>query len=70
MSRISYNSAITACEKSGLWSMAIELFRCLVASELEADAISYGSVICACREQWAKALALLAETVHMSPNAT
>ena len=69
-SRISYNSAITACEKSSLWQLALDLFGGLVASQLQPDAFSYGSVICACQEQWALALALLYESFQMSENAT
>lgn len=60
---ISYNAAISACEKRQQWRTAVGLLREMPGAQLEPEAISYGAVISACEKagQWPLALSLLRE---------
>ena len=60
---ISYSAAISSCEKSQLWEMALALLREMPSKELEPDVISYSAAISSCEKSalWEKALALLRE---------
>jgi len=60
---ISYNSAISACEKGAQGSRALELLHRLPASALQPDTISYNASISACEkgQQWEKTVELLVE---------
>eukprot|EP00975_Prorocentrum_lima_P048631 10175438-Prorocentrum_lima.AAC.1 len=58
---ISYNAAISACEKGGEWVRALELLVGMVDAKVEASVISYNAAITACRHagEWTRALQLL-----------
>ena len=58
---ISYNTAISACEKSGEWQIAVQLFQEMSGCRLDHDVKSYGSAISACEKggEWSQALYLL-----------
>jgi pentatricopeptide repeat protein len=60
---ISYNAAISACEKSGQWEKALELLREMDNRIIKPKVISYCAAISACEKgcQWEKALELLRE---------
>ena len=45
---ISFNSAISACEKCSEWQMALELLAALPAAHLEADGITFNAALSAC----------------------
>ena len=61
---ISYNSAISACEKGQQWEQALRLLLEMRSSRLEPNVMSYNSAISACSkgQQWEQALNLLPET--------
>ena len=50
--QISYNSAISACEKSREWCQAIWLMTLLHRQRLQPDLITYNSAISACGQGW------------------
>ena len=54
---ISYNSAISACEKGQQWGQALSLLPKMRRSRLEPNVISYSSAISACEkgQQWEQA---------------
>ena len=60
---ISYNAAISPCEKGGQWQKALALLWEMPEKQLEPVVISYSAAISACEkgEQWQQALALLRE---------
>lgn len=45
---ISFNAAISACEKCSEWQMALDLLAALPAAHLEADGITYNAALSAC----------------------
>eukprot|EP00933_Yihiella_yeosuensis_P079342 TRINITY_DN9183_c0_g1_i7.p1 TRINITY_DN9183_c0_g1~~TRINITY_DN9183_c0_g1_i7.p1 ORF type:complete len:143 (-),score=10.34 TRINITY_DN9183_c0_g1_i7:198-626(-) len=58
---ISYNAAISACQRGGQWQLALNLLSLMPQSEISPDAISYNAAIIACEEggQWQLALDLI-----------
>ena len=58
---ITYNAAISACEKGEQWEYALALLRRMEARRLRPDAISYCATISACGRggQWERVLSLL-----------
>merc|ERR1712039_270496 len=59
---ISYNSAISACEKGQQWMVALSLlFEIHTSNALQPDGLSYNSAILACAKsyQWMLAFSLL-----------
>jgi pentatricopeptide repeat protein len=60
---ITYNAAISACEKGGQWEKALQLLEEMQAKGVEPDVITYSATISACEKggQWEKALQLLEE---------
>ena len=60
---ISYNAAISACEKGGQHEKAVELLREMEGRGIQPNVISYNAVISACEKggQHEKALELLRE---------
>ncbi|CAK9088635.1 unnamed protein product [Durusdinium trenchii] len=69
---VSYNAAISACEKEQ-WQMALLLFQEMLRQHLEASVISFSSSISACEKgsRWTSALDLM-DLLHcqaqMAPN--
>ncbi|CAE8583203.1 unnamed protein product, partial [Polarella glacialis] len=57
---ISYNAAISACEKAGQWQMAVALLARMPKVGLNPNVISYNAAICACERglQWESVLDL------------
>ena len=47
---ISYNAAISACEKGGQWEPALQLLEEMKSSGIEPDVISYSAAISACEK--------------------
>jgi pentatricopeptide repeat domain-containing protein 1 len=60
---ISYNAAISACEKGLQWEKALHFLSEMRTQGLQPDVISYNAAISACEKglQWEKALQLLSE---------
>ena len=60
---ISYNAAISACEKGSQWEKALGLLQEMTSSGIKPNVISYNAAISACEKgsQWEKALGLLQE---------
>ena len=58
---ISYNAAISACEKTGQWQLALSLLSSMPKMKVTPDGISYNAAISACEKggQWQLALSLL-----------
>ena len=58
---ISFNAAISACEKGGKWAAGLYLFDEMSYSLVELDTISFNAAISACEKgcKWEKALHLL-----------
>ena len=44
---ISYNAAISACQKRGEWQQAVSLFRAMPQARITPDVVSYNAVISA-----------------------
>jgi pentatricopeptide repeat protein len=71
---ISFNAAISACEKGGQWEKSLELLKHMKspASGITPDVITYNATISSCEKgaQWQRALALLTEmrSVGLHPN--
>ena len=61
---ICYSAAISACEKSHEWQLALDLLSRIV-SEVKADTICYSAALGACekRHEWQLALDLLSRIV-------
>ena len=57
---ISYNAAVSACEKGGQWQEAMTLFEAMPKAQIQPNVISYNAGISACEKggQWQEALAL------------
>ena len=55
---ITYNAAISACEKAGDWVRALQLLQGMATSLVEANTISYNAAISACEKagDWMRAL--------------
>ena len=47
---ITYNAAISACEKAGEWASASQLLDGMAKSRVEADTITYNAAISACEK--------------------
>ena len=47
---ITYNSAISACEKGGQRLRALDLWEWCVSAVIKPDVITYNAAICACEE--------------------
>ncbi|CAK9081949.1 Crooked neck-like protein 1 (Crooked neck homolog) [Durusdinium trenchii] len=58
---ISFNSAITACERALQWQAALQLLEAMGEAALQPNRTSFNAVISACETRWPWALALLAE---------
>jgi pentatricopeptide repeat protein len=60
---ITYNAAISACEKCFQWERALSLLIGLQQSSLRSTIVSYNAAVSACEKakQWQWALSLLAE---------
>eukprot|EP00975_Prorocentrum_lima_P031894 6695567-Prorocentrum_lima.AAC.1 len=58
---ITYNAAISACEKRGEWVKALELLMGMGNVKVEANTISHNATVSACEKcgEWVKALELL-----------
>ena len=58
-----YNSVMTACEKSGRWEEALQMFEDMRRKGVERDTITYSTAISACAKggRWEEALGLLSE---------
>ncbi|CAE8660460.1 unnamed protein product [Polarella glacialis] len=69
---VSFNAAMSSCEKAGQWQMAVQLLRQLPPLRVRADEIGYGAAIRACSSQgrWQLALGLVSEMagVKLRPN--
>merc|ERR1711938_278624 len=69
---ITYNAAISACEKGGQWERALALLDAMQAAGVAPDTITYSAAISACEKggQWERALALLDEmqAAGVAPN--
>ena len=57
---ITYNAAISACEKGAEWEKALQLFEIMVRSQVTLDTITYNAAISACEKvgRWESALHL------------
>eukprot|EP00913_Durusdinium_trenchii_P025933 g24333.t2 len=57
---ISYNAAISACEKGWQWQHALKLFEAVPKAQVQPSVISYNAAISACEKgwQWQQALKL------------
>ena len=44
---ISYNAAVSACEKGGCWQEALTLFEAMPEAQIQQDVISYSAAISA-----------------------
>ena len=60
---ITYNAAISACEKGQQWQLALGLLAEMALLKVDKDVITYNAAISACEKghQWQLALGLLAE---------
>eukprot|EP00439_Symbiodinium_sp_Y106_P079949 s451_g18.t1 len=65
---ITFNSAISACENSFQWQVALQLFADMPASTIEQDVYSYNSTMSACAVagRWQVALYILAQMLPVS----
>ena len=62
---ISYNSAVSACQKADKWRPAVNLLAELICLHLQGDIISYNAVYTACRSiSWRKASSLVEAIQH------
>ncbi len=68
---ISYNSAISACEKGQQWEQALRLLLEMRSSRLEPNVMSYNSAISACEkgQQWEQALIFVARDAELPARA-
>eukprot|EP00438_Fugacium_kawagutii_P010387 Skav220387 [mRNA] locus=scaffold639:162903:163631:- [translate_table: standard] len=57
---ISYNAAISACEKGGQWQQALTLFEAMPKAMISPNVVSFSAAISACQKggQWQQALTL------------
>ena len=57
---ISYNAAISACEKGGRWQEALTLFEAMTKAQIQPTVISYNAAVSACEKggRWQEALTL------------
>ena len=63
---ISYNAAISACEKGGQWEHALDLLRAMCEERVWPDTTSYNAAMSA-REKgkhWEETLHLLQKMIH------
>jgi pentatricopeptide repeat protein len=69
---ISFNAAISACEKGGQWQRALSLLEEMRAAGVTPNVISFSAAISACEKggQWQRALSLLEEmrAAGVTPN--
>ena len=63
---VSFNAAISACEKGKQWEVALALLQEIGNNVLIPDLLSCNAVVSACDKgkQWKGALGLLQEMVH------
>ena len=58
---ITYNAAISTCEKAGEWARDLQFLEGMANSRVEAHTITYSAAISACEKagEWVRALQLL-----------
>ena len=63
---VSWNAALSACEKSKQWERALGLLEEMVRQLLTPNVVSWNAAMSACEKgkQWEGALGLLQEMVH------
>ncbi|CAJ1451140.1 unnamed protein product, partial [Effrenium voratum] len=70
---VSYNSAMSVCEKSSQWQQAAQLLSSMPAARLDPNVISYSAALSACARScaWRSALGLLGamRAMRLGPNA-
>ena len=45
---ITFNAAISSCERGGAWQMALSLIEVMAEDDVDMTAVSYGAAISAC----------------------
>eukprot|EP00913_Durusdinium_trenchii_P024301 g22815.t1 len=58
---VTFGAAVSACEKAGEWTKALQLMEALESTRLHGDVVLYSAAISSCEKgtQWLQALALL-----------
>jgi pentatricopeptide repeat domain-containing protein 1 len=65
---ISYNAAVSACEKGGQWQQALFLLQTMPKANLRIDVISYSAAISACEKggQWQQSVTLFEKMLSVT----